>query len=137
MLIYIPFFFCQRCMTVWSILLWGVKIYSKIVRQQTWRIWESDLMDLAPSSSPGPYSQTFKLLQGRHVRGCHTFTAKGLGSIPGRGTKIPHVMQCRPAPKRKWLPCDHWGLAQFSEWSVSLYNKFHYFYFYPLCDSTD
>ena len=26
--------------------------------------------------------------------GLHALTAEGLGSIPGRGTKIPHAAQC-------------------------------------------
>ena len=33
--------------------------------------------------------------------GLHTFTAKGLGSIPGRGTKIPQAVQHSQKKRRK------------------------------------
>jgi len=31
------------------------------------------------------------------VRLCKS-TAEGMGSIPGQGTKIPHVVRCSPSP---------------------------------------
>ena len=31
----------------------------------------------------------------------HASTARGTGSIPGRGTKIPHAMQCSQQLKKK------------------------------------
>ena len=34
--------------------------------------------------------------------GLHTFTAEGVGSVPGQGTKIPQAVQCSPpTPPRK------------------------------------
>ena len=32
-----------------------------------------------------------------------TSTARGMGSIPGRGTKIPHVMQCSQEKKKSFI----------------------------------
>ena len=43
---------------------------------------------------PFEYIECFENSLAVQWLGLHAFTAEGMGSIPGRGTKIPHASQC-------------------------------------------
>ena len=66
--------------------------------------------------------------------GLHAGTAKGLGSIPGLGTKIPEVTQSGPPPKKRVGEVQKKNKTSCSKWNILniIYTKHLKSYSYKL-----